>query len=346
MKRVLVIYHREDNDGVCSAAIVKAMYLRYASGFDGVTFRMAGVNYADLSNRWKEYTDAVTVSCGRQKTSIGKWLSCDEVWMCDISFNETEAMDWLYKKWGENFHWCDHHRPIIEKSEDCCFGKAPGVRDTKQSALLNTWQHTNEVMGITPVLEPSAHMEMLSDYDSWAHSWKEKYKDPLRVEELFDLNTGFTLRSNLDVDWYADWISDFLQDKLTEHINVATECQDYGHTARLLDKVRQDRAVKSHGDCEWRLRNGERVCVLFTTERMNSMSFGSVKDQDVKHGSVLKYDANNGNWTLGLYNFSDEDVFDCGEYLKQWYNGGGHKGAAGCTLTDAQVSGMIMSKQV
>lgn len=346
--KILIIYHREDNDGVCSAGIVKACYKKMFED-KGVSFMTVGVNYADLTRKWEEYRAASQKSQEEaDKTSIGKWKNCDEVWMCDISFNELEAMDWLYSVWGTRFHWCDHHKPVIDSSEDMAFGRSKGIRDTKQSALMNTWQHiftdTEESAKIKNS-KPSAYMEMLSDYDSWAHSWKEEYKEKWRVEQLFDTNTGFTLKSNLSVKWYTDWITDWINGDILKHLNTGTECREYGNTARQLDKARQDRAVNAHGDMSWRILHYSRpLCMIFTTERMNSQSFNL--PDGIKNAATLKYDAKNAKWIMSLYNMDENDDFHCGNFLKTYYGGGGHKGAAGCTLETSQVAKMIQLKYI
>lgn len=352
MKRALVIYHREDNDGACSAGIVDAFLKKFCG--DSASVKFKGVNYADLSRYWNEYKstqETMTMDwCPKQE--IMKWLDFDEVYMLDISFNEPAAMEFLYETLRDKFVWCDHHKPIIEVSSEWGFGSANGIRRTDQSALMNTWDFLCEKFCL-PDAKASNEMIKLSDYDSWSWTRKPEYEDEQTREGLFDLNVGITHKSNLNPKWFSDWVEVWLKSfgiygdaASAVHFNTALHAQEFGHQVRELDKKRTDRAVASNGDCTWRLRNGESLCVVFTTEKMNSLSFGAVTDKSVRHGAVIKYDAKNDNWTLGLYNFSDDDEFDCGEYLKQWYNGGGHPGAAGCTLTAAHVSGMIMSKQV
>ena len=351
MNKTLVIYHREDNDGACSAGIADAFLRRFS---EDVSVYFEGVNYADLSRYWNEVNQALSdPSEVAKKPKIQKW--CDKfscVIMVDISFNEPDAMEYMYEKFGDRFIWCDHHKPIIEASASYGFGSAPGIRRTDQSALMNTWDFMCDRFSVRDA-KPSNEMVTLSDYDSWAWTKKEVYKDKAAQENMFNLNVGMTHKSNLDPTWFSFWVENWIVSGFnyegvggSKHFDTAWDAQVFGKQVRELDKKRTDRAVRSNADCTWRLRNGESVAVIFTTERMNSMSFSAVTDKSVKHGSVIKYDAKNDNWTLSLYNFSDEDKFDCGEYLKQWYNGGGHPGAAGCTLTAANVSGMIMSKQV
>lgn len=352
MRNVLVIYHREDNDGACSAGIIDAMLKKHAAD-TVMKVKHLGVNYADLTRYWKEFEAANSDPSVFAKPRMLKWKEdFDTVFMVDISFNEPAAMSFLYEAFGEHFIWCDHHKPIIELSREWNFGNAPGIRRTDKSALMNTWYFMNSLFEIKDAAA-SDEMVKLSDWDCWAWSRMDIYKDENARENLFNLNVGITQQSNLNVRWFSDWVMDWLlagcrygNASSEKHFQAAWEAQAVGKQVRELDNKRIGRAVRSNGDTSWKLRNGDRVCVLFTTEKMNSQQFSALEDKTVRHGAVIKYDAPNGKWTASLYNFDDNDEFDCGKYLHEWYNGGGHKGAAGCTLTDAHVSGMIMSKQV
>lgn len=341
MDKVLVIYHREDNDGACSAGIINAFLDRYANQYPYSKLKFEGVNYADLSKYWKEYTDAEIIN-DRDNSKIGKWCNTyDTVFMVDISFNEVTAMNKFYEVWGSRFIWCDHHAPIIEQSRTNDFGKAPGIRDTSRSALLNTWDYMNIIYEVANTYSP--WIKKLSDYDSWAYTRMPEY-DALAIEELFDFNTGMTFDSNLNPKWYAEWVSN-LWNKRFVHGEIATEAQEHGNVIRRHDKARMDRAVRSNG-MTWTLSDHRKVCVLFTTEKFNSTQWGAVEDPTIKNGAIIKHDAKNNNWTLSLYNFDDTDEFHCGEYLKAKYNGGGHKGAAGCTLSHSDVITMMEEKAI
>ena len=61
MKKVLVIYHREDNDGACSAGIIGAFLKHFpligGSVISPDEIEFYGVNYADLSRDWEAFTD-------------------------------------------------------------------------------------------------------------------------------------------------------------------------------------------------------------------------------------------------------------------------------------------------
>ena len=348
IKNALVIYHREDNDGVCSAAIV-SQFLKFF-GNPQVSVKTFGCHYAELSTLWKEYQDAVASGDEETiaKTKIAKWTSkFDQIYMVDISFNEVDAMEYLYNSRPDgDFIWCDHHHPIIEFSlankDKYKFGNTPGIRRTDQSALLNTWEYMNSVSNMQ--IQPSRALVMLSDYDSWSWTRKEEYAGENK-NTLFALNTGFTRRSNLKVKWFEDYILNIIQDNIPGMRTIEEDCLEYGTIILEYDSERNTRDITSHGDTSWTI-GGEKACALFTVDRLNSQSFTSVfAGTDIEHGLVFKRQSD-GRWVLSAYNVSEESGFDCGAYLKTNYGGGGHKGAAGCTLTQDQVIGMLMSHQV
>ena len=49
---------------------------------------------------------------------------------------------------------------------------------------------------------------------------------------------------------------------------------------------------------------------------------------------------------MSLYNTKDEDEFHCGKYCKEHYKGGGHKGAAGCQITQKQMLKILKTKEI
>ena len=73
--------------------------------------------------------------------------------------------------------------------------------------------------------------------------------------------------------------------------------------------------------------------------------FRSLKEYNIKNGIIFKRN-NNSTWTISLYNINDEDDFDCGKYLKNTYKGGGHKGAAGCTVKESKFIKILKTKHL
>ena len=354
MKKVLVIYHKEDNDGACSAGIVQAWLTRFPvinnTVYKPEDFEFYGVNYADLSADWDELQEWTRNPFGKAP-KMSKWDKFEVVFMVDISFNSIEAMNHMYEQFGQNFHWCDHHHPIIQASLRQPVCDANGLRRTDQSALLNTWDYLADHWGVknqSRRIAPSDYLVMLSDYDSWSYKSKPEYNSQEAQDELLSFNTGVTRKSNLKPKWFSVWVGALL-DKEGLHNAMADEALEYGRIVYQLDNERTERAIKSHGDTEWRVRtmDGDRkACAIITTDRFNSLSFKMFQGTDIVHGLVFKVDANNNKIVMSMYNVNENDEFDCGAWLKENYAGGGHKGAAGCTLSRDQFIEMFRSKLI
>lgn len=342
MDSVLVIYHKEDNDGACSAGIIKAFLERY-SKVGHIQF--LGATYADLANIWG--TDGIP--------DIVEWRELyDTIFMVDISFNDPLAMDQLHTWHGDSFIWCDHHKPAIEVSEEYDYGKTSGIRRTDQSALANVWDYmvglfdpkTKDGNGFLKRVRISKELVMLSDYDSWTWSRKPEYEDETIQEEMFNFNTGMTEISNLNPEWFADWVGLWLDGKYIKYSKFATDAYTQGALIRKLDGKRIRKAIEEHGNMNWILAGSRKCCMVFTTEHMNSQAFDNISNPEIRNGATLKYNACNDCWTMSLYNLDNDNEFDCGVYLKEHYGGGGHKGAAGCTLSNEQVSNLMLTKNI
>jgi oligoribonuclease NrnB/cAMP/cGMP phosphodiesterase (DHH superfamily) len=353
MKKVLVIYHREDVDGVCSAAIVKSFLMNTCAmgqHYQPADFEMYGVNYADLSRDWKEFTEWCSEPT-EKKPRMAKWDKFEWVFMLDISFNDMEAMLHMRQAFGNRFHWCDHHAPIIEATKDTSMEDCQGVRLTSQSALANTWMYLNRLIGDRMGGIPD-ELEMLSDYDSWTWTYKHRYSFEDAREELFAYNTGVTRRSNLKVAWFVDWLDRLWHSTYDDFRTVFLDAMDYGMIVYALDKERTERAIKNHGDTGWVIGENEqdekdrKACCIVTTDRFNSLSFASFKGTEVTNGIVFKIDAKNNMVVMSLYNVDADDTFDCGKFCKDYYGGGGHHGAAGATITMEQFTNMLISKYI
>lgn len=344
MDSVLIIYHKEDNDGACSAGIIKAFLEKYSEVYSEVShIHMMGVTYPDLSNIWS----------ANGRPDMKEWQELyDTVFMVDISFNDPMAMESMYNHWGDSFIWCDHHKPAIDISKEYDYGGTSGIRRTDQSALMNVWDFMVEMYnpftidrnGFHKKLKVSPEMIMLSDYDSWAWSRKDAYKDPKVKENMFNINTGMMDISDLNPEWFAEWIWYWLGGKYTKYSKFVTDAQVQGERIRALDSKRIRKAIEEHGDMNWVLAGSKKCCMVFTTEHMNSQAFDNISDSEIRNRATLKYNASNDCWTMSLYNLNNDDEFDCGVYLKEHYGGGGHKGAAGCTLSNEQVSKLMLTK--
>jgi nanoRNase/pAp phosphatase (c-di-AMP/oligoRNAs hydrolase) len=73
--------------------------------------------------------------------------------------------------------------------------------------------------------------------------------------------------------------------------------------------------------------------------------FKCLRKKGIRHGLVFKHQPD-GNWVLSMYNINDNDNFHCGDFLRAKYNGGGHKGAAGCTLDEKTFIKILKNKRI
>ena len=130
--KILIIYHKEDNDGVFSASIVKYALI-HSNKYTDADIDLYGTCYNELS---KDF----------ESGKLEKWaLQYSSVIMTDISFNEVKAMKQMYDLFGNSFVWIDHHKPIIEESKKNNFGKANGIRETTRSAILLAYKYYFDV---------------------------------------------------------------------------------------------------------------------------------------------------------------------------------------------------------
>lgn len=314
-KKILVIHHKSDNDGILSAALIT----NYLLSNNHNKIHLWGVDYDDLNNLWKEGTEAM----------IKKFGGCFGVLMTDMSFNDPNAMIWM-KENIDNFYWFDHHKPIIDESKGK-FDDIPGIRNTQQSAILCVYQFIYDP-GLKRV--PTV-LQTLSDYDCW--QWVNK-----NYEESYIMafNTGYTFISKLDVNFWLGHLEYILEGK---DKTLNKEALEKGQIIEQYNSEKYEKILKN-SDKSW-LVNNEKTVVVFTSDSTWSNLFKSLRDTDVKHAVSFKR-LESGEWKVGLYNINDSDTFDCGLYLKENYNGGGHKGAAGCIISEEQMLEIIKNKSM
>ena len=335
----LIIYHFEDNDGVCSCALIKH-HLLLDNGYNDEEIELLPSNYASLSklvedNDFDEY--------------FGQY---DRIFMTDVSFNDWTWMKKLYDKFGDNFIWFDHHAPIIKDSEEHGFSNAPGFRDTGRSAILCVYHYLYDENdeqyrgGEVPTL-----LRLLSAWDCW--SW---VKEGIPEDFIRAFNSGVTVKSELNVNFYLSkfyWFvkkgsyTDLHHYPYDADMNVNTLIIEF-RTAGKEIMDRQDKAnealITGYGEEGWSVGGEKNAVMIVTSGPTNSQMFKCVADR-LDHGVVFKH-TKEGKWVVSLYNTRNDIDFDCGAYLREKYHGGGHIGAAGCTLSDEQFFKVIWEKSL
>lgn len=159
-KKILVIYHRVDYDGLCSMAVTKSALLKLNP--DRVYIEIFGYNYGD------DCLDIDTIIASQ-----------DEIYLVDISF---PAADMLKLANSGKATWIDHHITQITESQECGFDKMPGLRVNGTAACELCWNY------FYPGVEVPLGILYMSHYDTWRHdiySWDDiilPYQYGLRAE--------------------------------------------------------------------------------------------------------------------------------------------------------------------
>jgi len=343
-KKYLIIYHKEDNDGVFSACI-----------FYDYLINKLNIKLEDLCFIGADYNMLAEFAKENKVEDLHKKFT--NIIMTDISFNDPKYMKALWDEFKYDFTWCDHHAPIIKASGEYKFRDIPGIRDTQRSAILCVWKYLydpfDEAYNEHKVPEL---FRILSAWDSWTYE-KEGYD----FEYVRDVNKGVTNTYNLDLsstktliniirESYSD-DNDITKDKM-----IIDDMYNVGHTLNLYDDKVMENIIKTSGDCSWTIMIHDEdkgrplfreCCVIFHQGATNSTMFKSLKKSNpiIRNGLVFKHSPN-GNWVLSMYNIYNDDWFHCGDFLKEHYNGGGHSGAAGCTLTQEQFIKILKDKRL
>ncbi len=348
MKKFLIVYHVEDNDGVCSAAIILNHLLENLH-IDRKEIDLLGSTYNSLNRL--QAKGVVEEEWPKQY---------NHVIMTDISFNDWKMMKFLHKTFGDNFTWIDHHAPIINLSKKEKFDDIQGLRSTQNSAMYNAYIYLHDPFKQEQV--PYV-IWMLSAWDNWNYE-----REGIKQEFCRAFNKGFTIASSLSVNWYLSNINMILDKNINYEFmcKVAQSNESYESQSQIINIYNEGKKacekedddnkemIRTNGDKEWNV-NGIPAIMVATTGATNSLMFKSLMvdkptASDLRIAIVAKH-CSDGNWTISLYNIydfggdtSNPFYFHCGKYLQEKYNGGGHEGAAGCTLTVDKFCKVLKSK--
>ena len=322
----LIIYHKEDNDGVFSGALAYNYVKEYLKKNDIVLF---GTEYNELNKLWAS-------------GEVENW-EYDNIIMTDISFNDNKAMQYLYSKYDNRFIWVDHHAPVIKESFKYKFDKCLGFRDSSNSAILNIYRYLYDPFGENYTNKKIPELlRVLSAWDSFSFD-REGYE----LDFVNKVNVGINYMYNLDIERVIVLLRNLVvygEDSDVEANNSYIQsAYTIGDIIITYKQQEDERLIKNCGDFNWTV-NGREACALFIQGTSSSQMFKSVKDK-VKNGIIFKR-MSDGKWGISLYNTNLDDTFHCGEYLKKNYKGGGHVGAAGCQVNEAKFKRMLKTKKI
>ena len=335
MKKYLLIYHKEDNDGVVSAALFYN-YLEDKLKIHKNDIELLGADYNDLN----DFKSKNTIESLKEQFEY--------IVMTDISISDVDYMNDLYGEFGSKFLWFDHHKPIIDESYKNNFGQAEGVRNTNKSAILCVYEWLYDQFNDSYSKKDIPFIfRVLSAWDSW--TWE---KEDIDFNYARDVNKGFTYTYNLDFDHTLNTISLIMCNWERYHSDVfaINSVHDLGLQLNGYEDEMNANIIKNYGDTSWKVDLGNFIthdcCAIFVQSPTNSLVFKTLQGASgIRHGLVFKRSPNS-KWVLSMYNINDEDDFHCGDFLRKRYNGGGHKGAAGCTLTEDQFIDILKKRTI
>lgn len=336
--KTLIVYHKEDNDGAMSGAL--ALYwLTKVLNNDISDIETLGVDYNYLTLLYKDGT-------------INTWSETyAKIIMTDISFNDWKVMKHMHDKMGSSFIWIDHHAPIIKESIKHGFDTIEGIRDSSRSAILNMFHYLFDPLDISYTNKTCPELlRVLSAYDSFSferEGYAEDYVKRINAafNVKFDINIlkhyellDYIMCEQEDTQFYPLWIGKPYNDTLLSTLN------DVGSIIMEYDKQRYAAMIASSAEYGWTVDGNRQAAVLFLEGQTSSGIFETAKN--IQNGIVFKH-TSCGNWIMSLYNIDWHDTsFHCGEYLKKKYKGGGHAGAAGCTLNESQFKRILKNKSI
>jgi len=339
--KYLIIYHKEDNDGVFSAALMQ----------DYIMARL-GIDAGDIDLMPADYNDMETMARKCSPSELSSMYS--NLIMVDISFNE-KWMKSLYNEMGNKLVWCDHHSPIILASHMKKFDDILGVRETNRSAILCVWKYLYDQFDEQfkkrkcPLL-----LRALSAWDSFSYA-----REKMTLDYARHVNIGTDYKVKLDisnaievvhdiVSVYVDGKDGIAMDVKSKDKKLVRDLEKIGKMLCSYDDRKNADLVMRYGDCTWQVEaldgSLRSACALFLQGPSSSMMFKSLPSS-IENGIVFKRNIDS-SWSFSLYNTSEQDKFHCGELLKARYGGGGHSGAAGCTIKEPTFLKILKTKKI
>lgn len=342
-EKFLIVYHKEDNDGLFSMALIYN-YLVTSLNVNPGNIDIDGLDYNDVKN--------ITAS---DNTTIKEW--CDDydyLFMTDISItsDDCKEMKTLKKHFCNRFVWIDHHAPIIKLSQKFGFDDIMGIRDKGRSAIMNAYKCLYDEFDNNYILLKEEKTDkkycglyvlyMLSLYDSFTFS-------PEDADYVTKFNRGMLDELKLDPQKVILYVSSLImKDNNEMRPNITfwkyniDKCVARGEAILNIMDDYYETLIRQCSEI-WNI--GERkAVVLFAQGASSSNMFKSVAGV-YDNGLIFKHNQG-GGWTISLYNITPDNSFHCGNYLHDNYGGGGHEGAAGCIITDEQFMQILNNKTI
>lgn len=236
------------------------------------------------------------------------------------------------QKYAGKMVWIDHHRTAIEDSKKYGYDDILGVRDENYAACELVYAYLYKQSSVFPLEEP-AIIKYVGNWDIHRRTGYDEWHDT----EVVQLG----LKHN-----YLSWGIDKLVDELDWLLNMSSTdvknslIYSEGNLLWWHQHAQNKSLVKSAFEVQV-----DDKPALAIVGPIGSAVFDSIKDREqlwVVFNGISPKGAK-----MSVY--KDPDVFsdfNCGDYLKEHYGGGGHPSAAGAFIDFDTFTDIIKSKTV
>lgn len=247
----------------------------------------------------------------------------DYVVMADISL-PIEKMKEIHDKYFDKVIWIDHHITAIQNSEANGYADFNGVRDIKHSACRLCWEFFSE-------REVPYVIELINANDIWKKDSVYDWDDEIQALQ-YGLSFELKMSSEAICDnfiplcfgTYAYSLKD-MGLKVKEYMEslYKTWCERYSFPVTV---------------------NGKWKGLAMISPMFTSKVFTSIEEEYDCFVVLEKNGPKEGVYNISIYSGNRQcDDLNCGGYLQEKYNGGGHKGAGGGTLNFDEFSTVLSS---
>ena len=302
---MIVFYHRADLDGLMSAAIIKQWF--YDTQQD---------NHDDLILYGWDYSDALPELIDSVLADPTTMVipPSEKVLLVDISFPMWFMLELRNHIGAQALTVIDHHKSFINQFY--------ALESQTSEILFNTvFPKGGELLAgceltyreIYPEVPIPTIIEYVGCYDTYRH------KDTSRAQNV--LNVQYALRSLVDsVETARRAIKYSEAHPETDIPNLIKEGAIIHRYLKLQAKKLVDRNVVE-------LKLHKKKLAVLNVGGFNPKSLG-IDFEKMGYDGFISYSFSGNKWRHTIYS----DKFDCAEFAEK-YGGGGHKGAAGFSLT-------------
>ena len=243
----------------------------------------------------------------------------DRIVLTDISL-DVQSMLNLYYNYKDKVEWIDHHITAINDSFSNGYNDMKGVRVNGTAASKLTWLY------FFPDEEVPYAVDLVANYDVWNHDvydWDN---------EILAFQYGLGSEFKMDVQGVCDGLDSIINNvmdiqKIGSCINKYMADLEKSWCSRFAFEVTVD--GKWHG-------------VAMLSPMFGSTIFQSLTDKNYDCYVVMNKSSKEDDvYNISMYSDKEGIELNCGEYMKAHFNGGGHKGAAGGTMTAGEFMNVI-----